>query len=51
MDYVVFSPEYLYHMAWVIRSNIGTVFSVALYLFLAVLSVFIVLRIISYFAR
>ena len=47
MEYVVFSLEYLYHMANMIRSNIGSIFSVSLYLFLAVLSIYIIVQIIS----
>lgn len=50
MDYVVFDLEFLYHMANMIRSNVGTIFSVCLHLFIAVLSICLILRIVSYFA-
>jgi len=46
MDYLAFSPEYLYRMAWMLRENIGTIFSVSLYTFLIVLGVFVVIEII-----
>lgn len=51
LDYVVISPEYLYHMANMIRSNVGSIFSIALYLFIAVLSLYVLINIISFFAK
>ena len=51
MDYVVISPDYLYHMAGMIRSNIGTVFSVSLHLFIAVLYIYVILQIIKSFVQ
>jgi len=48
MDYVVFDLEFLYHMANMIRSNVGTIFSVCLYLFIAVLSIYAIIRIVTY---
>lgn len=40
MDYVAFSPEFLYQMAGMIRSGIGAVFSVGMYVFLLLLGLF-----------
>lgn len=51
MDYLAFSPEILYHMANMIRSNIGTIFSVMIYTFFIILSVFITIYIINYLSR
>lgn len=42
MDYIVFDLEFLYHIANMIRSNVGTIFSVCFYLFLAVLSIYVI---------
>lgn len=47
MEYVVFDLDFLYHMANMIRSNVGTIFSVCIYLFLGVVSIFIIQYIIS----
>lgn len=47
MEYVVFDLSYLYQMANMIRSNVGVIFSVCLYLFLAVVSVFVIQYIIT----
>lgn len=51
MDYVVFSLDYLYHMANMIRSNIGAIFSVSFYLFIVVLSLYTILRIVDFFSE
>lgn len=40
MDYVALSPEFLYQMAGMIRSGIGAVFSVGMYVFLLLLGLF-----------
>lgn len=48
MEYVVFSTDYLYHMANMIRGNIGSIFSVSIHVFLAVLSVYILIQVISF---
>lgn len=37
MDYIAFSPEFLYGMANMIRSAVGSVFSVGFYIFLILL--------------
>lgn len=37
MDYVAFSPEFLYQMANMIRSGIGALFSVGIYIFVILL--------------
>ena len=50
MNYVVFDLAFLYHMANMIRSNAGTIFSVCFYLFLAVLSVYVIHYIIISFS-
>ena len=42
MDYVVFDLAFLYQMANMIRSNVGVIFGVCFYLFLAVLSVYVI---------
>lgn len=47
MDYVVFDLRFLYHMANMIRSNVGVIFSVCFYLFLGVLSIFVIHYIIT----
>jgi hypothetical protein len=47
MDHLAFSPAYLYEMAWMLRENIGAIFSVALHTFLVVLGVYVVLNIIG----
>ncbi len=49
MDYVVFDLEYLYHMANMIRSNVGAIFSVSFYLFLVVLSILVIHYIVANF--
>ncbi len=49
MDYVVFDLEYLYHMANMIRSNVGSIFSVCFHLFLLVTCVFVIPRIVTFF--
>lgn len=51
MEYVVFSPEYLYHMANMIRANVGSIFSVSLHLFLAVLSIYIMVHLIDFIGQ
>ncbi len=40
MDYIAFSPEFLYQMAGMIRSGIGAVFSVGLYIVVLLLGLF-----------
>lgn len=40
MDYVAFSPEFLYQMAGMIRSGIGAIFSVGLYVFVLLIGLF-----------
>lgn len=44
MDYVAFSPEFLYQMANMISSGIGAVFSVSLYVFILLIGLFAFLR-------
>lgn len=51
MEYVVFSPEYLYHMANMIRANVGSIFSVSFHLFLAVLSIYIMVHLIDFIGQ
>lgn len=48
MNYVVFDLRFLYHMANMIRSNVGVIFSVCFYLFLGVVSIYIIHYIISF---
>lgn len=50
-DYVVFDLHALYEMANTIRSNIGSIFSVALYCFIGVLGIYLVIHLISDIAR
>lgn len=47
MKYVVFDLEFLYQMANMIRSNVGVIFSVCFYLFIAVISISVIQYIIS----
>ena len=37
MDYVAFSPEFLYHMSNMIRSSIGAISGVGIYTFVLLL--------------
>ena len=46
MDYVAFSPEFLYQMANMIRSGIGAVFSVGLYAFILLIGLFAFLKLV-----
>ncbi len=46
MDYIVFDLDYLYYAFHLIRSNLGTIFSVAFYLFIIVFGVFTVINIV-----
>jgi hypothetical protein len=41
-DYVAFSPEYIYAMAWNLRSNIGSIVSIALYIVLILFCISII---------
>lgn len=47
MDYIAFSPEFLYQMAAMLRSSIGAIFSVGLYVFLILLGLCIFLDFIN----
>ena len=46
MDYVAFSPEFLYQMANMIRSGIGAVFSVGLYVFILLIGLFAFMKLV-----
>jgi len=46
MDYVAFSSDYLYQMADMIRSAIGSLFSVGIYVFMLLLGLNVFLNII-----
>lgn len=46
MDYIVFDLDYLYGCFHMIRSNLGTIFSVAFYLFIIVFGIFTVVNIV-----
>ena len=47
MDYAVISPEILYWAAGMIRSVIGTLFSVGIYIFMLLLGLHVFLDIIN----
>lgn len=51
MEYVVFSTDALQNLFSMVRSSIGSIFGVALYAFIGVLSVYLVLNIVSRIAR
>lgn len=46
MDYVVISPEFLYLMANMIRSSIGAMFSVGIYITVILLGLFSLINLI-----
>ena len=46
-DYLAFSPEYIYGAASNLRYNIGTIVSLALYTFLLVLCVVVMIDVIN----
>lgn len=50
-DYVVFDMQALYEMAHTIWYNLGNIVSVCFYLFVIVLSVFLVFHIVSDFSQ
>lgn len=50
-QYVVFSLQDLYQMAFTIRSNLGSIWSVALYVLLTVGTVFVVISIVDKIAH
>lgn len=51
MNYLGFSPEYLYHVANMLRSNIGSIFSVMIYAFLGLLGLYAAIEIIDRLGR
>lgn len=51
MDYLAFSPEYLYHVANMLRSNIGAIFSIFFYPFFVILGLYTAIDIIDYLGR
>lgn len=51
MDFLAFSPEYLYHVANMLRSNIGSIFSVMIYTFLGLLGLYVTIEIIDRLGR
>jgi hypothetical protein len=51
MDFLAFSPEYLYHVAGMIRENIGSIFSVMIYAFLGLLGLYATIEIIDRLGR
>lgn len=50
-DYLAFSPVYLYHIMNMLRTNIGAIFTVAIYIFFIVLSIYVTLQIISHIGQ
>jgi len=48
-DYVAFDPEYVYGMAQNLRSNIGSIVSVALYVVLILFCVSIIKDVLDHF--
>lgn len=48
-DYVAFDPEYLYSMAWNLRSNIGSIVTIALYVVLILFCVSIIKDVFDHF--
>lgn len=51
MDYIAFSPEHIYQMAAILRSGIGAIASVALYVFLVIFGLFIFLDFINHIGQ
>ena len=51
VDYVAFSPEYLYQMTAMLRSGIGAIASVALYAFLVIFGLLIFLDFINHIGQ
>lgn len=51
MEYVAFDTDYLQQMLLTIRSNVGNIFSVALYLLVMVLGVYVVIRFVHNWGR
>lgn len=50
-DYVVFDLQALYNMANTIHSSIGSIFSIALYCFIGVLGIYLVIQLIDFLAQ
>lgn len=46
-DYLAFSPEYVYGTAWNLRFHIGTIASLALYTFLLILCIVVMIDVIN----
>lgn len=51
MEYVAFDIAYMMEMFNTIRYNLGNIFSVAFYLFIAVLGVYVVLNVVQTFGQ
>ena len=51
MDFLACSPEYLYHVANMLRSNIGSIFRVMIYTFLGLLGLYVTIDIIDRLGR
>lgn len=51
VDYIAFSPEHIYQMAAILRSGIGAIASVALYVFLVIFGLFIFLDFINHIGQ
>lgn len=50
-EYVVISMDALEDMFTTIYESVGTIFTVAIYTFICLLSVFVMIEIVKYFAR
>ena len=46
-DYIAFSPDYVYGTAWNLRTNIGAITSITLYIFLLMLCIIVIADVIN----